>query len=89
VFGWVHFRLEGDRGDRACIFGFPTRLMDGRSIRACFTFHALDFTRPRPIPTDSRRKSNKKALIPFIFWKSRLFWTYAVALFDAPVKSYF
>jgi hypothetical protein len=43
-FGWVHFRLEGDRGYRAYIFGFPTAVMDGRSILAWVQFHALDFT---------------------------------------------
>jgi hypothetical protein len=43
-FGWVHFRLEGDRGYRAYLFGFPTAVMDGRSILAWFQFHALDFT---------------------------------------------
>src|SRR5689334_686823 len=30
--GWVHFRLEGERGYRAYIFGFPTAVMDGRSL---------------------------------------------------------
>ena len=44
VFGWIHFKLEGDRGYRAYLFGFPTQLMDGRSILAWITFHALDFT---------------------------------------------
>ena len=44
VFGWIHFKLEGDRGYRAYLFGFPTQLMDGRSIMAWITFHALDFT---------------------------------------------
>jgi len=44
VFGWVHFKLEGDSGYRAYIFGFPTQLMDGRSLMAWVTFHALDFT---------------------------------------------
>jgi hypothetical protein len=43
-FGWVHFRLEGDRGYRAYIFGFPTAVMDGRSLLAWVQFHALDFT---------------------------------------------
>ena len=43
-FGWVHFKLEGDRGYRAYLFGFPTAVMDGRSILAWIQFHALDFT---------------------------------------------
>ena len=43
-FGWVHFKLEGDRGYRAYIFGFPTAVMDGRSVLAWIQFHALDFT---------------------------------------------
>lgn len=43
-FGWVHFRLEGERGYRAYIFGFPTGVIDGRSILAWIQFHALDFT---------------------------------------------
>jgi hypothetical protein len=43
-FGWVHFRLEGERGYRAYIFGFPTAVMDGRSLLAWVQFHALDFT---------------------------------------------
>lgn len=33
-FGWVHFKLEGDRGYRAYLFGFPTVVMDGRSVLA-------------------------------------------------------
>ncbi len=44
VFGWVHFELEGARGYRAYLFGFPLQLMDGRSLFAWMTFHALDFT---------------------------------------------
>jgi hypothetical protein len=44
VFGWVHFKLEGDRGYRAYLFGFPLSAFDGRSILAWVTFHALDFT---------------------------------------------
>ena len=44
VFGWVHFQLEGARGYRPYVFGFPMTLMDGRSILAWVTFHALDFT---------------------------------------------
>ncbi|MGD9561250.1 MAG: MFS transporter [Pyrinomonadaceae bacterium] len=43
-FGWVHFKLEGDRGYRAYLFGFPTAVLDGRSILAWIQFHALDFT---------------------------------------------
>jgi MFS transporter, NNP family, nitrate/nitrite transporter len=44
VFGWVHFELEGDSGYRAYLFGFPLQLMEGRSLIAWVTFHALDFT---------------------------------------------
>ena len=44
AFGWVHFKLEGDLGYRAYLFGFPVQLMDGRSLIAWLTFHALDFT---------------------------------------------
>jgi len=44
AFGWVHFRLEGDLGYRAYLFGFPLQLMQGRDITAWVTFHALDFT---------------------------------------------
>lgn len=43
-FGWVHFKLEGDRGYRAYLFGFPTAVLDGRSVIAWIQFHALDFT---------------------------------------------
>ncbi len=43
-FGWVHFKLEGDLGYRAYLFGFPLQVMDGRSLLAWLTFHALDFT---------------------------------------------
>jgi hypothetical protein len=43
-FGWVHFKLEGERMYRAYVFGFPTAAMDGRSIIAWVQFHALDFT---------------------------------------------
>jgi hypothetical protein len=42
--GWVHFKLEGDRMYRAYLFGFPTIAMDGRSVLAWIQFHALDFT---------------------------------------------
>ncbi len=44
VFGWVHFTLEGERGYRVHLFGFPLNLMDGRSLVAWLTFHSLDFT---------------------------------------------
>jgi hypothetical protein len=44
VFGWVSFKLEGESGYRAYVFGFPLNLMDGRSVIAWITFHALDFT---------------------------------------------
>lgn len=44
AFGWVHFRLEGDLGYRAYVFGFPLQLMQGRDVMAWVTFHALDFT---------------------------------------------
>ncbi|MDQ3649963.1 MAG: MFS transporter [Acidobacteriota bacterium] len=44
VFGWVHFKLEGERGYRAYLFGFPLNVMDGREVVAWVTFHALDFT---------------------------------------------
>ena len=44
VFGWVGFRLEGDTGYRTYVFGFPLNLMEGRSLVAWVTFHALDFT---------------------------------------------
>src|SRR5687768_7329737 len=44
AFGWVHFKLEGDLGYRAYLFGFPLNVMQGRSIIAWITFHALDFT---------------------------------------------
>ena len=44
VFGWVGFKLEGDSGYRTYVFGFPLNIMEGRSIIAWITFHALDFT---------------------------------------------
>jgi hypothetical protein len=44
VFGWIHFKLEGPRGYRTYLFGFPLTAMDGRSILAWLMFHALDFT---------------------------------------------
>lgn len=44
AFGWVHFELEGDLGYRAYLFGFPLQLLQGRSVTAWVTFHALDFT---------------------------------------------
>jgi hypothetical protein len=40
----VHFKLEGDLGYRAYVFGFPLNAMNGRSLIAWITFHALDFT---------------------------------------------
>lgn len=44
-FGWVHFKLEGERGYRAYLFGFPMPgALDGRSVLAWIQFHALDFT---------------------------------------------
>src|SRR5215216_2412812 len=43
VFGWIHFKLEGVQGYRAYLFGFPTMVLNGRSILAWVTFHALDF----------------------------------------------
>ena len=44
VFGWIHFKLEGERGYRTYLFGFPLNTLDGRSIAAWVMFHALDFT---------------------------------------------
>jgi hypothetical protein len=44
VFGWVSFRLEGDMGYRAYVFGFPLNVMPGRSLIAWITFHALDIS---------------------------------------------
>jgi len=44
VFGWIHFKLEGAQGYRAYLFGFRTFLLQGRTILAWVTFHALDFT---------------------------------------------
>jgi hypothetical protein len=45
VFGWVHFKLEGDLGYRPYIFGFPApQVLQGRDVLAWITFHALDFT---------------------------------------------
>ena len=44
VFGWIHFKLEGDLGYRAYVFGFPLNVVQGRSLIAWVTFHALDFT---------------------------------------------
>ena len=44
AFGWVHFQLEGDTGYRAYLFGFPLQLMEGRSLIAWLTFHALDIS---------------------------------------------
>jgi hypothetical protein len=31
VFGWVHFKLEGDLGYRAYVFGFPLNVVQGRA----------------------------------------------------------
>ncbi len=44
VFGWVHFKLEGDMGYRAFLFGFPTHVLEGRSVLAWLQFHALDIS---------------------------------------------
>ncbi|HEX7176974.1 MAG TPA: hypothetical protein VF240_17065 [Pyrinomonadaceae bacterium] len=44
VFGWIHFKLEGERGYRTYLFGFPLNALDGRSVAAWVMFHALDFT---------------------------------------------
>ncbi len=44
VFGWVHFKLEGDLGYRAYLFGFPLSLMQGRDLLAWIVFHGLDFS---------------------------------------------
>lgn len=44
VFGWVHFKLEGEQGYRPYLFGFPMSLMQGRELFAWIVFHALDFT---------------------------------------------
>src|SRR5262247_1277400 len=44
VFGWVHFKLEGELGYRTYVFGLPLNVVDGRSLIAWITFHALDFT---------------------------------------------
>lgn len=45
VFGWVHFKLEGDMGYRPYLFGFPAGpALAGRSMLAWITFHALDFS---------------------------------------------
>lgn len=44
VFGWVHFKLEGDLGYRAYLFGFPLTLVQGRDISAWIMFHGLDIS---------------------------------------------
>lgn len=44
VFGWIHFKLEGEQGYRAYLFGFAASVFQGRSLIAWITFHALDFT---------------------------------------------
>jgi MFS transporter, NNP family, nitrate/nitrite transporter len=44
VWGWIHFKLEGERGYRTHLFGFPMQLVDARSASAWVMFHALDIT---------------------------------------------
>lgn len=44
VFGWVHFKLEGELGYRAYLFGFPLSVMQGRDLLAWIVFHGLDFS---------------------------------------------
>lgn len=45
VFGWVHFKLEGDMGYRAYLFGFPASPpIEGRSLLAWIMFHGLDIS---------------------------------------------
>lgn len=45
VFGWVHFKLEGDMGYRPYLFGFPAGpALEGRSITAWLMFHGLDIS---------------------------------------------
>ncbi len=44
VWGWIHFKLEGDTAYRAYLFGFPVQSMDVHSVVAFFTFKALNFT---------------------------------------------
>jgi hypothetical protein len=44
VFGWVHFKLEGELGYRAYVFGFPLNVVQGRTLIAWVMFHSLDFT---------------------------------------------
>ncbi len=45
VFGWVHFKLEGDMGYRPYLFGFPAGpALEGRNITAWLMFHGLDIS---------------------------------------------
>jgi NNP family nitrate/nitrite transporter-like MFS transporter len=45
VFGWVHFKLEGDIGYRAYVFGFAASpALGGRSMMAWVMFHGLDIS---------------------------------------------
>jgi hypothetical protein len=44
VWGWIHFKLEGEREYRIYLFGFPMQEMDVYSVIAWFTFKALNFT---------------------------------------------
>jgi len=45
VFGWVHFKLVGDIGYQAYVFGFPASPpIPGRSILAWVMFHGLDIS---------------------------------------------
>lgn len=45
VFGWVHFKLEGDMGYRTYLFGFPASPpIQGRSLLAWIMFHGLDIS---------------------------------------------
>jgi hypothetical protein len=45
VFGWVHFKLVGDIGYQAYVFGFPASPpLPGRSIIAWIMFHGLDIS---------------------------------------------
>ena len=44
VWGWIHFKLEGETGYRIYLFGFPLQAMDVHSVLAWVTFKALNFT---------------------------------------------
>lgn len=45
VFGWVHFRLVGDMGYQAYVFGFAASPpIEGRSVLAWIMFHGLDIS---------------------------------------------